>query len=276
MPLARALPREAPGRAARPASWGGSGSHAPGRRGCGCRRARGPAEGGGGELGRPGAGRGAEAKLERNFPSQPANFEARRRGAQLGRPAWARGASMSGAGSAPLSPPLQPRWRGGAGAQRRRGSPAFPAAPASIATPRALIGLGAATTRGGVPGGPPRESPGRGGERRPRPTRFSPRTESGAQPLLPGQLPGGGASPGFHRTAHARWGPSAGEGAGDPKGRELRHHSLRGVGAPLPWRGGPWPPPIPARPALAELASTGSESPLTLGISHNQKASAGD
>lgn len=101
-------------------------------------------------------GRGAAVESERNFPSQPANFDARRqRGAQLRWPAWARGASMPGADAAPLPPPLQPHGLGGAGALRRRGSRALPAAPASIAAPRALIGLGAATTPGGVPCGPP-------------------------------------------------------------------------------------------------------------------------
>ena len=68
---------------------------------------------------------------------------------------------MPGAGAAPLSAPLQPQGLQGTGARRRRrrGSPALPVAPASIAAPRALIGLGAATTRGGVPCGLPSHHP---------------------------------------------------------------------------------------------------------------------
>lgn len=67
--------------------------------------------------------------------------------------ARARDASMPGAGAAPLLPPLQPRGRWGAGV------PGAPGRPASIATPRALIGLGSATTREASPAAPPPRSP---------------------------------------------------------------------------------------------------------------------
>lgn len=91
--------------------------------------------------------------------------------------ARARGASMPGVGAVPLSPPLQPHGRRGAGV------PGAPRGAASIAAPRALIGLGAATTRETSPAAPPRAWEGRREAAPPR--AVQPRTEPGLQPPLP-------------------------------------------------------------------------------------------
>lgn len=91
--------------------------------------------------------------------------------------ARARGASMPGVGAVPLPPPLQPHGRRGAGV------PGAPRRAASIAAPRALIGLGAATTRETSPAAPPRAWEGRREAAPPR--AVQPRTEPGLQPPLP-------------------------------------------------------------------------------------------
>ena len=210
----------------------------PGRRGCGCRRGPGPAEGGGGELGRPGGRTRHSGEPERNFPSQPANFEARRRGAQVGRPARARDASMARAGAAPLSPPLQPRGLGGTGARRRRGSRALPAAPGSIAAPRALIGLGAATTRGGVPCGAPPPRPARaregaeGGGPAPRGPAPGPSlARSHRHPASPREAARSAVSPNCPCRVGAEW-LGKGPGTGGEKSRSLALREESGLQTP--------------------------------------------
>ena len=237
VPLARACLERRRGPCSPPGLLRSPRLTSPGRRGCGCRRGPGPAEGGGGELGRPGGRTRHSGEPERNFPSQPANFEARRRGAQVGRPARARDASMARAGAAPLSPPLQPRGLGGTGARRRRGSRALPAAPGSIAAPRALIGLGAATTRGGVPcGAPPRarREPGKGRREVAPPRAAQPpdRAWRAATATLP--APGRPRGRRFHPTARAGWGLSGwGRGRGPEGKRAAASLSARSRGSRL-------------------------------------------
>lgn len=132
---------------------------------------------------------------------------------------------MAGAGAAPLSPPLQPRGLGGTRA-RRRGSRALPAAPASIAAPRALIGLGAATTRGGVPCGasppPPRarREPGKGRREVAPPRAAQPPDRAWRPATATPPAPGRPRGRRFHPTARAGWGLSGwGRGRG-PEGKK--------------------------------------------------------
>lgn len=112
---------------------------------------------------RPGGGtwRGGRAQLSKSA--------GKLRGAAAA--ARARNASMPGVGAAPLSPPLQPHGRRGAGV------PGAPRRAASIAAPRALIGLGAATTRETSPAAPPRAWEGRREAAPPR--EVQPRTKPG-------------------------------------------------------------------------------------------------
>lgn len=154
---------------------------------------------------------------------------------------------MPGAGAAPLSAPLQPQGLQGTGARRRRrrrGSPALPVAPASIAAPRALIGLGAATTGEESPAGSPPTAPhtrrarqtGKG-RRDVAPPRTGQPADGAWRPASATQpAPACPSGPRFCRIARAGWGRVAGEGAG--AGREQQRHSPGAVGAPLSrWRG---------------------------------------
>lgn len=122
----------------------------------------------------------------------------------------------------------------GSGARGLRGSRALPGAPGCPSLHR---GSRRAhwPRRGDHPGRsplrppPPRASPGRGGGRRPRPARASPQTESGSEPPLPGQPPGGRAVGGFTEPpvqGGAEW---LGRGPGLER---------KGVAAPLPSPGG--------------------------------------
>lgn len=233
--------------------------------------------------GRPGGRmpelRQSRAQLSR---SQPANFEARRRrGAQLAWPALARGASMPGAGAAPLftalSGPKGSRAQGAAAAARR-GSPALPVAPASIAAPRALISLGAATCGEESPAGSPhrpthaaRARPGRGGDvappapASPADGALAPSQRYPASPRVPER------SRGFAESlvqGGAVWLGRAGAG------RE-QQHSPGAVGAPLSrWRGAE--PAALYRRARTQLAFGGSGSPLAPGYFPQPSVHGGD
>lgn len=91
------------------------------------------------------------------------------------------------------APSPAPRARGHTGG----GSWALPAAPGSIAAPRTLIGLGAATTPGLVSCGPLLASRGGGGRDEAPPCKVQLLTEPGGLPLLPRQPWGGRAVCGF-------------------------------------------------------------------------------
>lgn len=179
---------------------------------------------------------------------------------------------MPGAGAAPLSAPLQPQGLQGTGARRRRrrrGSPALPVAPASIAAPRALIGLGAATTRGGVPCGLPSHrpphtprAPDREGAEGRGPAPHGPARRRGLAPSQ--RYPASPRVP--ERSAvlqnrSCRVGPC---GWGGGRGRKGAAAPLPGGsrGSTLPMEGrGAWPPPLFARRARTQLAFGGSGKP---------------
>lgn len=145
---------------------------------------------------------------------------------------------MAGAGASPLSPTLQPRGRGGAGARRRRrGSRALPAAPAAIAARRALIGLGAATTGEASPAAcppHPRREPGKGRREVAPPHAAQP--PDGAWRTATATLPVPGRPRGrwFHPTAGARWGLSGwGRGRGPERKGAAASLSVRSRGSRL-------------------------------------------
>lgn len=213
---------------------GGDGSHAPGRRGCGVGWAGAP---------RRAAAASWAGRSWTRRPSPSATFRVSRQTSRRGGGGAKRSADGQRGPAAPPCPARAPRLcrplssPAGAGA---RGSRALPAAPASIAAPRALIGLGAAATPGGVPAAPPRQ-PGKGGGSRPRPARHGPardgvwRVATAAPPA-----PGGRAVGGF---SHAQDG-AEGLGRGREPGR--RGQRLRSPGEALsPAR--PAPPRWPAR-----------------------------
>ena len=134
----------------------------------------------------------------------------------------------------PLSSPTGSgaRGRGGCGGPGR--SRALPAAPASIAAPRALIGLGAATTRGGVPCGTPapaREGAEGGG---PAPHGPAPRRSLAPSHRYPAS-PRGAARSAVSPNRPCRVGPSGWGGGRGRRGREPQRRSPWGVGAPLSW-----------------------------------------
>lgn len=126
---------------------------------------------------------------------------------------------MPGAGAAPFSPALWPRGRRGSGV------PGAPGRPASIAAPRALIGLGAATTREASPAAhPPRPAgPGRAEGGGPAPSGpVSDRAWRTANATPP--PPGGRAVSGFTEPPVQCGGRAGGE----------RRIAPRGVGLPSP------------------------------------------
>lgn len=189
---------------------------------------------------------------------------------------------MPRAGAAPPSAPLQTQGLRGTGARRRRrGSPALPVAPASIADPRALIGLGAATTRGGVPCRPPLP---------PRHTLRARQTGKGRREVAPPRTgqPADGAwrrasatqpgpawpsGPRFYRLARAGWGRVAGEEAG--AGREPQRHPRGSRG---PDGGARSLATAALRPAGQDTAGLrrSREALSPQGISHNHQSTAGD
>lgn len=249
--------------AARPASWGGRGSHAPGRRGCGCRRGRGPRRAAA-SWGPPGGwtrrGGGARAQLSESAGklrgAAGARSAARAAGASQRRLHARRGCRASFG----PSPALRGRGRGGAAAAAA-GVPGTPGRPSlHRGSPRAHW-----PRRADHPGRsplrrPPARARGRGGGRRPRPARSSPWTEPGAQPPLPGQPPGGRAVGGFPQPPVQGWGPGpARKGAG--------HGSLSGVGAPLSWLRGAEPGHrrSPSGPPAQKWPSEDPGSPLAPG-----------
>ena len=169
--------------------------------------------------------------------------------------------------AAPLSAPLQPQGLQGAGA-RRRGSPALAAAPASIAAPRALIGLGAATTGEESPTGHPSHPPGlrapdRGGaegaEGAAPPARASPRTVPGAEPALPSQPPRP-SGPRFTESPVQGGAVGPGRRPGPEGSRSATPGGSRGSTLPVEGRGA-WPPPLFAWRARTQLAFGGSGKP---------------
>lgn len=199
---------------------------------------------------------------------------------------------MPGAGAAPLSAPLQPQGLQGTGARRRRrrrGSPALPVAPASIAAPRALIGLGAATTGEESPAGSPPTAPrtrrarqtgkGRRDVAPPRtgqPADGAWRPASATQPALPSQPPRARAVRGFAESlvqGGAVWlgrGPGPeGSSSATPRGQSGLHSPDGGARSLAT---------AALRPAGQDTAGLRRirEALSPQGISHNHQSTAGD
>lgn len=178
VPLARACLGRRRGQCSPPGLLGRPRLTSPGRRGCGCRRGRGPAEGcGGGELDRPGGwtrcGGRARAQLSESASklrgaAAAARSAARAAGAGQRRLHGRRGRRAS------FAPSPAPRARD-SGARRHEGAaaagvPGAPGRPSLHRSPRAHW-----PRQGDHPGRRPRQSPpaararGRGGGRWPRP-----------------------------------------------------------------------------------------------------------
>lgn len=226
-------------------SWRGCGSHAPRRRGCGCLRGLGPAQGGGGVLGpaeRWDAARqpipGATFRVSRQTLRRGGGAGQRRLHAPHGRPA-----------SRPLSRPA------GAGVPGSRALLATQ--PPSQLPARSLAW--AWRPPGRRPLRPPsprrRRGPRKGGGRRPRPARFSPGlslAHGHRFPASPGRPRGGR----FHRPVRA------GRGRG---GRELGGIAPGGAEASRSW--------VRVRSLAAAAAqswpSEDPGSPLAPGVFHN-------
>lgn len=228
VPLARACLGRRPGRCSPPGLLGRPRLTSPGRRGCGCRRGPGPAEGGcGGELGRPGGWtpRGSRAraqlsesagKLRGAAAAAAARSAARAAGASQRRLHGPRGRRASFAQSP------APGARGHGGAAAAAGVPGAPGRPSlHRGSPRAHW-----PRRGDHPGRRPLRPPpsrplehGKGRREVAPPRAAQPSSGAWRTATTPQPYPGRPSGRRFHPTACAGWGLSGwGRGRG-PEGK---------------------------------------------------------